>query len=104
MIMNAVCQASELACIVAGTETDIIKNTVKFIEVTDATTFRVISQQSILFLQQNQDVMGTTIEMLKRACNLLISIGGKEECRPILLKHINCLVNMFLMHYVRLNF
>ncbi|KAE9553996.1 hypothetical protein FO519_002756, partial [Halicephalobus sp. NKZ332] len=100
VIMNAICQTSKLACVVAGTETDIIKNAVTFIEVTDANMFRIISQQGVLFLRQNQDSMGTTFEMLKKACNLLISLGEQERCKSGLLKHVNRLENMFLMHYV----
>ena len=100
MIMNAVCQASELACIVAGTETDIIKNTITFMEITDATMYQIVSQQGMHFLKDNQDLMGTTFGMLRRACNLLNSIVEREECKKTFLKNIGNLMNLTLSHYV----
>ena len=100
VIMNAVCQASELACIVAGTETDIVKNTITFMEITDATMYQIVSQQGMHFLKDNQDLMGTTFGMLRRACNLLNSIVEKEECKKTFLKNIGNLMNLTLSHYV----
>ncbi|KAE9546946.1 hypothetical protein FO519_009842, partial [Halicephalobus sp. NKZ332] len=100
VIMNAVCQASELACIVAGTETDIIKNTITFMEITDATMYQIVSQQGMHFLKDNQDLMGTTFGMLRRACNLLNSIVEKEECKKTFLKNIGNLMNLTLSHYM----
>jgi len=100
VIMNAVCQASELACIVAGTETDIIKNTITFMEIIDATMYQIVSQQGMHFLKDNQDLMGTTFGMLRRACNLLNSIVEKEECKKTFLKNIGNLMNLTLSHYM----
>uniref|UniRef100_A0AC34QIM9 SWI/SNF-like complex subunit BAF250 C-terminal domain-containing protein n=1 Tax=Panagrolaimus sp. JU765 TaxID=591449 RepID=A0AC34QIM9_9BILA len=93
VIINAVCQASEFACIVAAYDTKLVRNTIMFLEFSDAAMFNIVTQRGMHYLKENQEVIGTTFGMLRRACSLLYAIIGVTKNAN---KNIGTLINLTL--------
>ncbi|CAD5207381.1 unnamed protein product [Bursaphelenchus okinawaensis] len=100
VILTAVCQASEPACIVATLETDVIQNLVSFLEAAEFNITTIATTEGVSVLRDNPERMGTSFGMLRRAAQILACLAQYEVCRPYFVKHQSRLLSFTVSSYM----
>uniref|UniRef100_A0AC35GH78 SWI/SNF-like complex subunit BAF250 C-terminal domain-containing protein n=1 Tax=Panagrolaimus sp. PS1159 TaxID=55785 RepID=A0AC35GH78_9BILA len=92
VIMAAVCDGSELACICAALKTNIVKTVLTFLEY-------AVNTKGFDY-RNDEELIGTTIGMLNKAVSLLESMVQYEICRKPFIMNIYKLVNLTSSPYM----
>uniref|UniRef100_A0A1I7S0W0 BAF250_C domain-containing protein n=1 Tax=Bursaphelenchus xylophilus TaxID=6326 RepID=A0A1I7S0W0_BURXY len=100
VILTAICQASEPACVVATLETDVIQNLVSFLEAAEFNITTIATTEGVTVLRDNPERMGTSFGMLRRAAQILACLAQYEVCRPYFVKHQSRLLSFTVSSYM----
>uniref|UniRef100_A0A914QF36 SWI/SNF-like complex subunit BAF250 C-terminal domain-containing protein n=1 Tax=Panagrolaimus davidi TaxID=227884 RepID=A0A914QF36_9BILA len=93
VIMAAMCDGSEFACICAALKTNIVKNVLTFLEYVAAKIRAAVNTKGIDY-RYDEELIGTTIGMVNKAVSLLESMVQYEICRQPFILNIYKLVNL----------
>lgn len=100
VILTAMCQASEPACIVSALETQVVQNLISFLEAAEFNINQIAGNEGVHSLRDNPERIGTSFGMLRRAAQILASFAQYEICRPLFVKHQSRLLSFTVSSYV----
>ena len=85
-LLHALAGVDERVARVLAAETDLTATLVRFVEAAEQSAMNVANSQGVSALQDNPDLMGTSLDLLGRAAGLLLSLAPLPEARPALVR------------------